>query len=102
MWGDDSPHTPPAREHLPPVGIDRHAALTGARLRAEEVVVIGDTIHDVSCALAHGCRALAVATGHHSADQLAAAGAHRVVQDLTHTGDIAAWLTAPTNQHRTA
>lgn len=93
VWGDDSPHDPPAREHLPPVGIDRHAALKGARLASEQVIIIGDTVHDVSCALANGCRVLGVATGHHDADALARAGAHRVVEDLTDTHGILAWIT---------
>ncbi len=102
VWGDDSPHAPPARDHLPPVGIERHASLHGTRLPPEQVVIIGDTIHDVSCALAHGCRVLAVATGHNTAAELAAAGAHRVVEDLSRTGDILAWLTEPTRPNAIA
>ncbi|RMH28180.1 MAG: HAD family hydrolase [Planctomycetota bacterium] len=102
VWGDDSPHFPPVRDHLPPIGIERHAALKGVRLSPDQVVIIGDTIHDVSCALAHGCRVLAVATGHNSAAELAAAGAHRVVKDLSRTGDILAWLTEPTRPNAIA
>lgn len=97
VWGDDSPHTPPARDHLPPVGIDRHATLKGARLASEQVVIIGDTVHDVACALANGCRVLAVATGHDTADTLARAGAHRVVGDLSDTQGITTWLKNGTN-----
>jgi len=93
VWGDDSPHTPPTRDHLPPVGIDRHATLKGARLASEQVIIIGDTVHDVACALSNGCRVLAVATGHDPADTLARAGAHRVVDDLTDTQGITQWLT---------
>lgn len=93
VWGDDSPFDPPAREHLPPVGIERYTAMKGVRPRSEDVVIIGDTVHDVSCALANGCRVLGVATGHDSADTLARAGAHRVVEDLSDTQGIHAWLT---------
>jgi phosphoglycolate phosphatase-like HAD superfamily hydrolase len=75
------------------VGIDRHAALKGARLPSEQVIIIGDTVHDVACALANGCRVLAVATGHDPADALARAGAHRVVEDLSDTQGITTWLT---------
>lgn len=96
VWGDDSPHTPPARSHLPPVGIERFASMQGRPVDPEQVVIVGDTVHDVSCALDNGCRVLAVATGHHDADRLRDAGAHRVVDDLTRTQDLIGWLTSPT------
>src|SRR5689334_22444552 len=37
------------------------------------VIVIGDTPLDIDCAHAHGCLALAVATGHHGVEELRAA-----------------------------
>ena len=89
-WGDDSPHDPPAREHLPPVAMGRYRErFTG---EPRETVILGDTVHDVACGLANGCRVLAVATGRTDAETLAAAGAHRVVDDLSETDDLAAWL----------
>lgn len=90
VWGDDSPHDPPARDHLPPVAIERHRAATGAQ--PGETVIIGDTAHDVACALANGCRVLAVATGWTDAETLARAGAHRVSSDLSDTAGLAAWV----------
>ena len=48
-----------------------------------QVIVIGDTPLDVECAHAHGCIAFAVATGFHGMDELSAAGADVVVQDLS-------------------
>lgn len=48
-------------------------------------VVIGDTPHDVACAHAVGARALAVATGSYSLEQLSAAGADAVLPDLSDT-----------------
>lgn len=101
VWGDESPFDPPAREHLPPVGVERYAAMKGHRPDPEDVVIIGDTVHDVACGLANGCRVLGVATGHDSADNLARAGAHRVVESLSDTQGIKAWLTAP-RAHRTS
>lgn len=71
------------RDELPPVALARAAAATGRRFAAAETLVIGDTLHDVACARAHGIRCLAVATGGTSAERLAAAGADRVVADLT-------------------
>lgn len=51
----------------------------------DSVFVIGDTPHDVDAALAHKARAIAVATGRFSADELRAAGAHTVLPDLADT-----------------
>jgi phosphoglycolate phosphatase len=62
-------------------------AMAGAGRRhgrdfAGSVVVVGDTPHDVDAALAHGARAVGVATGRHGTDELAAAGAHAVLPNL--------------------
>jgi phosphoglycolate phosphatase len=46
-------------------------------------VVIGDTVHDVTAALANDAVAIAVATGTTTADELAAAGAQVVLPDLS-------------------
>ena len=46
-------------------------------------VVIGDTVNDVTAALANGAVAIAVATGSTPAADLVAAGAHTVLPDLS-------------------
>jgi phosphoglycolate phosphatase len=46
-------------------------------------VVIGDTVNDVTAALANDAVAIAVATGATTTDELAAAGAHVVLPDLS-------------------
>jgi phosphoglycolate phosphatase-like HAD superfamily hydrolase len=71
------------RSDLPPFALDRAERILGRRFRPEEALIVGDTVHDVSCAQAHGIPVLAVATGWTSADALRAAGADRVVDDLT-------------------
>jgi phosphoglycolate phosphatase len=52
---------------------------------AQDVLVIGDTVHDVAAALDAGVVAVGVATGTTPAAGLAAAGAHHVLDDL---GDV--------------
>jgi phosphoglycolate phosphatase len=92
VWGDASPHDPPCRDHLPPVAMLRYRERHGCEVPAAAVTVIGDTPYDVACARASGCRALGVATGSYTEDQLAAAGADLVLADLTETERILAWL----------
>jgi phosphoglycolate phosphatase-like HAD superfamily hydrolase len=92
VWGDDSPHHPPLREHLPPVAFDRYRSIRSVALSPERVTIIGDTPHDVRCALVNGCRALGVGTGHFTPEDLRSHGAHHAVDDLSDSGAIVKWL----------
>jgi phosphoglycolate phosphatase-like HAD superfamily hydrolase len=56
-------------------------------------VLVGDTSLDVAAALAAGARAVGVATGSFSAGELATAGAHVVLPDLTDTSLVLAAVT---------
>lgn len=91
-WGDSSPHEKPHRSHLPPVAMENYKSAKAAAIDPQSVVIIGDTIHDVSCAKDNGCRVLAVATGHASFDELERAGADRTVEDLTDTEGLVSWI----------
>ena len=75
------------RADLPPVALERAERITGRRFRPEETLIVGDTIHDISCARAHGIPVLAVATGRTPAETLREGGADRVVADLTEIGE---------------
>jgi phosphoglycolate phosphatase len=66
------------------------AAAYRADFGGEATVVIGDTPFDVRAALACGARAVAVATGGFTAGELAAAGPHAVLPDLTDTDRVVA------------
>jgi phosphoglycolate phosphatase-like HAD superfamily hydrolase len=60
-----------------------------------DVLVVGDTEHDVQAALDCDVVAVGVATGRASAAELAAAGAHHVLPDLRDTAAALAVLTTP-------
>jgi phosphoglycolate phosphatase-like HAD superfamily hydrolase len=62
----------------------------GADFSGASTVLVGDTPLDVEAALATGARAVAIATGSYSAAELAAAGAHVVLADLTDTARVLA------------
>jgi phosphoglycolate phosphatase-like HAD superfamily hydrolase len=53
-------------------------------------ILVGDTPLDVEAALATGARAVGVATGGYSTAELAEAGAHAVLPDLTDTASVLA------------
>lgn len=57
----------------------------GAGWSTDSIVIVGDTPHDMAAAEAHGLRAVGVATGLHTAEDLHAAGAHVVLPDLANT-----------------
>jgi len=67
-FGSDSGFRP----DLPAVAVARAEHLTGRRFAGKQVAVIGDTPADVECGAALGVKAIAVATGRHGVDDLAA------------------------------
>src|ERR1043165_564796 len=58
-FGEDS-HD---RRDLPALARERLSRHLGLDLKPEQLVVVGDTPHDIACARHHGARAVAVATG---------------------------------------
>lgn len=98
--GIDTSHFPfgafgsdgPTRRDLTPVALARAAAHHGRSFAPELVTIIGDTPADIDCAKAHGCRALGVATGPYSTEQLRSCGADLAVEDLSATESITRWI----------
>jgi len=78
-YGDHAP----TRPDLVELALQRYEKLHGFPADPRRVVVIGDTHHDIHCAHAHGCVALAVATGRFSEQELTEAGADIVLPDLS-------------------
>src|SRR5262249_24604783 len=80
-FGDDAvdrnPLLPRAVAHVERCG--------GPSVPGSETIVVGDTPLDAACARAPGARSIAVATGHHRADELRASGADVVFENLADT-----------------
>lgn len=85
VWGVDGP----TRRDLPRVAMER----LGRPVEPSEVIVIGDTPHDIDCAHHNGCRAIAVATGPvHTREDLVAHHPDLLLDDLKDTDRIMGWL----------
>jgi phosphoglycolate phosphatase-like HAD superfamily hydrolase len=80
------------RSDLPPVALERAERTVGRRFRPAETLIVGDSVHDVSCGRAHGIPVLAVATGRTRPEALRAAGADWLIHDLRDAGRAVGWL----------
>lgn len=74
-----------ARPHLPAVARARALEQLGLDVEGDRMVIIGDTPADVECGRALGARAIAVATGRYSVDELRAHSPAAVFTDLADT-----------------
>jgi phosphoglycolate phosphatase-like HAD superfamily hydrolase len=77
------------RNALVPFALERARACGLPDIPDDDILVVGDTPHDVTCAHAAGATAVAVATGTSSVEELRAAGAQHVFEDLS---DVQAFL----------
>lgn len=73
------------RYQLPALAVERARAATGRSFLGGEVVIVGDSIHDVLCGRGLGVRAVAVATGRTSAAALQAEGPAALLPDFSDT-----------------
>jgi phosphoglycolate phosphatase-like HAD superfamily hydrolase len=80
-FGSDHEHRP----ELPAIAQRRARDVLGIDVPGRNVVVVGDTPADVECGRDIGARAIGVATGRYSTEELAAHGAVAVFTDLTDT-----------------
>jgi phosphoglycolate phosphatase len=85
-FADDSPD----RNKLGPVALQRAREFRGGIDfdPAADVWIIGDTPKDIACARACGARVLAVATGKHRMEQLAAHSPDAVLPELAQTSQV--------------
>jgi phosphoglycolate phosphatase-like HAD superfamily hydrolase len=76
------------RGALPAIAHQRMREAYGVELDGRDVIVIGDTPADIDCGRAIGARALAVATGRYSVEELRAHQPFAVFQDLSDTNAV--------------
>lgn len=80
-FGSDHEHRP----SLPAIALERWRAEGEASHTGDRLIIIGDTPADIACGRGVGARAIAVATGHYSVDDLAAHSPAAVFADLRDT-----------------
>jgi len=71
------------RNQIAVAALERGSRVMSRRLRGEEVVVVGDTPHDIRCGRFIGAKVLAVATGGAKLDELKKHQPDWAVEDLT-------------------
>jgi phosphoglycolate phosphatase len=71
------------RHDLLPIAIQRHLDRGAPAIAPADVIIVGDTPHDVSCAHRGGAKAIAVATGNFTLDALIDCRPDVVVRDLS-------------------
>jgi phosphoglycolate phosphatase-like HAD superfamily hydrolase len=80
-FGSDHEHRP----QLPAVAQRRAREVLGMHIEGNRLVVIGDTPADIQCGEEIGARAIAVATGRYSVEQLAEFNPYAVFESLANT-----------------
>jgi len=83
-FGSDHEHRP----ELPGVAQRRAADFLGRELEGDAIYVIGDTPADIRCGEAIGARAIGVATGHYSVDDLTQHEPFAVFENLAETSAV--------------
>jgi phosphoglycolate phosphatase-like HAD superfamily hydrolase len=76
------------RDHLPAIAADRISRSLGRQFEPQHFIIVGDTPRDISCARHFGARAVAVASGQHTAEQLAAYSPDALLEDLSDTESV--------------
>lgn len=78
------------RPELPAIARQRCQSTLAVEIAGADVVVIGDTPADLTCGAAIGARAIGVATGRYSVDELSSYAPHAVFATLANTAQVVA------------
>jgi phosphoglycolate phosphatase-like HAD superfamily hydrolase len=73
------------RYRLPELALERARRRLGPQTRGNQLVIVGDSEHDVLCGRSVGARSVAVCTGWTTPETLRALGPHALLDDLSDT-----------------
>ncbi|HJZ67769.1 MAG TPA: HAD hydrolase-like protein, partial [Blastocatellia bacterium] len=76
------------RDHLPAIASQRINDHLGTSLPPDRFIIVGDTPRDISCARHFGARAVAVASGMHTVDQLREFSPDALLSNLSATDSV--------------
>ena len=74
-----------SRNELPQVAVDKAYQLTGEKFSEQNIIIIGDTEHDIACARVLNAKSIAVATGTYSSAELKKHNPHILYENLSAT-----------------
>ncbi len=80
-FADDAP----CRNELPAVAVEKARQLTGINFFNRDIIIIGDTEHDIACARVLNAKSIAVATGTYSREELKKHHPHVLYENLGRT-----------------
>ena len=83
------------RSELPAIARQRVLEAHGRDFAGRDIVIIGDTPSDIQCGQSIGVRAIGVATGHYSVEDLLGCGAFAAFEDLSDTRAVLDSIFAP-------
>lgn len=83
------------RDELPPLAVARAKELTGIEFVGKQIVIIGDTTHDVVCGRGVGARSIAVMTGWTDRAEIEVAQPDYLFDNLADTEIVLAAIYAP-------
>jgi phosphoglycolate phosphatase len=76
------------RPRLPAIAQQRASEILGLDIAGERLIVIGDTPADIECGRSLGARAIGVASGHYTVEQLQAHDPYAVFPSLANTAKL--------------
>ena len=74
-----------SRNELPQVAVDKAYQLTGKKFSEQNIIIIGDTEHDIACARVLNAKSIAVATGTYTMEELKKHKPHVLMENLGRT-----------------
>ncbi|TLU82283.1 MAG: hydrolase [Chlorobium sp.] len=83
-FADDGNH----RNDLPPVAVEKAHRLCGKKFSDQDIIIIGDTEHDIICARTVNAKSIAVASGTYSLPELAKHNPHVLYENLSCTDSV--------------